>query len=1121
MIAYYMKMSLVVVLAVVSLHSRAHPQSRPLPIQEALRRVTKTYGTQFVYDPQLLSGKTTTYQVRSVQGRSVEDVLKEILYPNELVFLYVSPNYYTIVSKDRVGEASKSYTSAAGTAVSAPVSTPAARQVVVTGTVRDNAGAPLSRVTVNERGTSNTVFTNEDGSFRISVSSEAAVLVFSFVGFDTREVAANGAASLNVTLVQNNTSLGEVVVVGYGTQRRASVTGAVDRISGSALQNRPVVNVAQALQGVSPNLIIQQRNFEPGQELNINIRGLGTLGNNSPLVVIDGIIGGDLNLLNPNDIESISVLKDAGSAAIYGSRSANGVLLITTKKGRKNEKPSVTLSAMYGIQSPRITYEPVHAWENAYFKNESLYNSGRQPVFTPTEIAQFKERGDGTWRLSNIMRNAPQQNHNISISGGSANSTYLMSFGYMDQESNFVGPNYGYKRYNVRLNQSTDIGRLRVTTLLSYVRSEGKDHSTSSQVLVVDAGRVPLYYSFQDSAGRYLTNAVSAEFNPKAMLENGGYRRSKDDEVFGSVTGEFSITSALKLRGVFGGTIRNNHRFGRRLPLTFSPGGQYGQDREVFDDNYKSLLTNTQLIAEYNKTFQAHEVRLLVGASNESFGSERNQLLKTLTDPALGTPTTGTVINPSTSFNTNQGTVETSINSLFGRAGYSFNNRYNAEFNFRYDGSSNFAKQNRWGFFPSVAASWRASEEGFLQGFKNSIGDLKVRASYGLLGNQNVRPYQYQTSFFNYQGAYGFNDVAVGGSGYNLGNPDLTWEKAATFNIGVDATLLQRRLDLSFDYFSKTTSDILVQRRDVPLLFGASFPDFNTAEVRNKGWEARAVYRLPGKLFSHTFSANIADNNNELLSFTFGAAELVERREEFEFVRRVGYPITVYQGYRRDGYFQTLDDINKSPTFPGSTVTAGDIRFKDKNGDGVIDDNDKYILGNPFPRYTFGFTYTVAVKGFDVLLFVQGVGKREAMLRGELVEPFHFGYGGTMYRHQTDYWTPTNPNARYPRLAEAGSPSNSNNYRTGSDIYLFDAAYGRLKNVQVGYTLPASIAAKARIQRARIYFTGQNLLTVSKLQFMDPETTEFDNSTSFNTGANSARAYPLPVFYGFGLDITF
>ncbi len=554
--------------------------------------------------------------------------------------------------------------------------------------------------------------------------------------------------------------------------------------------------------------------------------------------------------------------------------------------------------------------------------------------------------------------------------------------------------------------------------------------------------------------------------------------------------------------------------------MSFLPGGSYGNDREVYDENYKSLFTNLQLIAEYNKKFKSHSINVLIGSANESFKSEANRLIKRFTDPSLGTPITITEISKD-SYNSNGGTNETSINSVFGRAGYSFNDKYFIEGNFRYDGSSKFTKDNRWGFFPSVAVAWRVMEEDFMAGMRGTINDLKIRSSFGVLGNQNVVAYQYQTTFVSSPNAYGFNNSAVAGANVFLGNSALTWEKAATFNVGFDATLLNRKLEFSFDYFNKTTDDILYKRRDVPQLFGIGFPDYNVAKVKNRGWEIKATYNWRGKLINQTFSVNLADNLNELISLTSGATQQVERKEEFELLRRVGFPITVYQGYHRDGYFQNLDDINKSPRFAGSNVTAGDIKFVDRNKDGIIDDKDKFILGNPFPRYTFGFTYTATIKGFDILLFVQGVGKRDAMIRGELVEPFHFGYGGTMYTHQTDYWTPTNPNAKYPRLAEAGSPSNTNNYRTGSDIYLFDAAYARLKNVQMGYTIPANITRKAHIQKARIYFTGQNLFTISKLNFFDPEITEFDNSTRFNTGANSARAYPLPVFYGGGLDITF
>jgi TonB-linked SusC/RagA family outer membrane protein len=443
------------------------------------------------------------------------------------------------------------------------------------------------------------------------------------------------------------------------------------------------------------------------------------------------------------------------------------------------------------------------------------------------------------------------------------------------------------------------------------------------------------------------------------------------------------------------------------------------------------------------------------------------------------------------------------------------------EASFRYDGSSNFPSDVRWGFFPSASAAWRATEESFMQGYRDKVGDLKLRVSYGVLGNQNVGAYQYQTSYFNYANAYGFNNEIVGGSGFTLGNPQITWEKAATFNIGLDGTAFNNKLDFSLDFFDKTTSDILVPRDDVPALFGAGFPNYNAAKVQNRGWEVRLGYTHRGALFNHRFDVNLADNLNTLVDYTFGATEQVLRKEEFEFVRRVGLPITVYQGYRRAGYFQNMREVETLPKPANATVVPGDIRFVDKNGDGVIDDQDKFILGNPFPRYTFGFTYTVAVKGFDAVVFIQGVGMRDMMVRGELVEPFHVGYSGTMYQHQTDYWTPTNPNATWPRLAESGSPSNANNYRTGSDIYLFNAAYARLKNIQIGYTIPNHIASRAKIQKARFYLSGQNLFTLSDMNFLDPENSEFGNNTSMGAGANSGRAYPLPVFYGAGLDITF
>jgi TonB-dependent starch-binding outer membrane protein SusC len=1081
-----------------------------------LEKIEKQSSFVFVYSNDEIN---TSQKVNlNVKDKSLTEVLQELLPPVNVIYELVNDKIILKPVKSSLPFQNNDNT--IGKNVADDVNESKKQEIVVTGRVTDDQGKGLGNVSVSLKGTTIGTVTNDDGIFSLRIPDDRAngTLVFTSVGFTKQEMLLNGKTSIDVKMAADLKDLGEVVVVGYGTQRKTSVTGSLDVVGKKAIEGRPVTNVLTALQGTSPNLIIQQRNFEPGQPVNLNIRGLGTLGNNTPLIVIDGIIGGDINLINPNDIENVSVLKDAGTAAIYGSRSANGVILITTKKGRKNEKPRINYNGIYGIQSPRVTYDPVDAWENAYHKNVSLANSGLAPAFTPQQIRDFADRGNGDWRVDNIIQNAAQQSHNLSVSGGGANNTYMISLGFLDQKNNFVGPNYGYKRYNIRLNQTNEIGKFKLNTILSYVKVQGKDHSYNAPTLVVDASRVPLYFSYQDSAGKYLTNAVSAQFNPKAILEEGGTRTSNDDEIFGNLNAEFAITKDIKIRGVAGGTVRSNNSFERQIQLKFNPGGSYGDDRRVTNVAFKSLFTNLQLMAEYNKRFNEHELKVLVGGANESEKSESFVAVNKLTDPLLGTPVSGT---PNESTNTISGTNITSLNSVFGRASYSLSDKYFAEFNFRYDGSSKFAKGKQWGFFPSGALAWRLTEEAFMSNVKDKIGDIKLRTSYGVLGNQNVNPYQYQTSFFNYNNAYGFNNTVVGGAGFSLGNPNLTWEKAATFNLGVDFSVLKRKLELSFDYFNKTTSDILYRRSDVPQLFGAGFPDFNVAKVRNKGWEFRANYNLAGKKFNHTFSVNLADNLNELLELTSGATEQVERREEFEFVRRIGQPITVYQGYKRNGYFQNLDDIKGYPKFANSTVTAGDIKFVDRNKDGIIDDQDKFILGNPFPRYTFGFTYTLAVMGFDLQLFIQGVGKRDAMIRGEQVEPFHFGYGGTMYTHQTDYWTPTNPNAKWPRLAEAGSASNSNNYRVGSDIYLFDAAYARLKNVQIGYSLPQNIVKKAGMQRARLYITGQNLVTLSKLNFIDPEITEFDNNAGFNTGANSARAYFLPVFYGFGLDITF
>ena len=999
--------------------------------------------------------------------------------------------------------------------------------ITVTGRVLDQSNKPIPGVSVTIAGTTIGAVTDSDGRYALNVPDAytKSKLVFSFIGFTTQEIDILGKNNINVTLTEDNTSLNEVVVVGFGTQKRANVTGAISTITSKNIENKPVLNTFQALQGESPNLIIQQPNHNPGSDVTVNIRGVGTLGNNTPLVVIDGIVGGNLNTINPNDIASVSVLKDAGAAAIYGSRAANGVILVTTKSGKLNSKAAFSYNGNYGLQDSRVLVDKVDAWDNAYYKNQSLVNSGLQIAYTPAQIQALKAAGNGTWDVEHLLQTAPLQSHNVSFNGGGENSAYYISAGYQDQGSNLIGnggsgADFGYQKYNLRLNQTSIVGKFRSNIILNYTKARNKTNSVGDNNIFADANRVPYNYSWQDAEGNYLTNPVASQYNEYGVLEKGGFNQSDNDEIFGAFNGQLSITDGLTLTGEFGGTLQNNGTFFRRTRVDYLPSGVYGDDLSVLDGNSKSTLFNTKLYADYSRTIADHSFKIQFGGSSENYSQRGFQLQKTFTDPLLGTPTTGTIVDVQNS-NNSVGVDAHSLLSLVGRLNYSYKNKYLFESIFRHDASSKFASGNRGSFFPSVSAGWVISEEDFMSSVKQTVSNLKLRTSYGLVGNQNVNNYQYQTTYFNYPNAYGFGNNIVGGAGTNISNRDLTWERSAKLNIGLDAGLFNDRLRVVFDYFLNTTSDILASREDVPFIFGAASPDYNVAKVRNTGWDASLTYNLPGERVSHNFSLNVSDNRNELLQLTGGTTERLYNQDVFQLIRRVGDPITQYYGYQTNGFFQDQNDIDNSPKIAGNTVVPGDLKFKDLNGDGLINENDKTILGNPFPRYTFGFTYRIGYKGFDMSVFFQGVGKRDQFLRGELVEPFHYGYGATVYEHMTDIWSPTNRDARYPILANIGSPSNTNNWRTGSDLYKYDAAYARLRNLNIGYSFNDRVTNKLGIQRLRISVIGQNLFTFSKLNFIDPETSEFGNNLNPGSASNSARSYPLPVFYGAGLDITF
>ncbi len=1088
----------------------------------------------------LYQSEATRYQLQIDKGISLEQMLKKIEKRFEITFLYpanimegkkLSKDLFLSedfrqslksVMRNQGLKIEKLNSKSYGISPESDRMNNVQLQETINGTVVDGeTGDSLPGVNILIKNTSSGTSTDADGNYELTVPSLQDTLVVSFIGYETQEVPINGRTTVSIELFPTTYTGEELVVVGYGTQRSEELTGSVGQVKSGTIEDQPVGDVTEALQGAVANLTIQQPSGAPDAGYNINIRGISTMNNNDPLVVIDGVVGGSLSNLNPNNIENISVLKDAGSAAIYGSRAANGVLLVTTKSGQKNSEPTVTFNAQTGINAPNILYEPVNGYENAILRNQALVNSGNSPLYTPEQIRRFRQERDVEWFMDTIFQNAAQQDYNLSVSGGSDNTTYRVSGRIFDQRNNFVG-DYGVRRYNIRTNVSTEYGKFDVDSKLSYQRSNIDNPTGSQGFLIADAKRTPPYYNYslQDDEGRYLINDVLTEFNPLGILEEGGSSQATNDAFTGVLQVGYDILDNLQARASISAIINSNESLLKVQQVPFyvsatasEPANIANSDRNTNNDNYQSITYNPSFVLDYTDTFGSkHDVSGLVGVSNESFTSQSNGIHLIFTDRDLNIPISETEIQ-SSSYTTLETKTQNSLYSAFGRAKYAYDQRYLLEFNFRYDGSSKFLKANRWGFFPSISAAWNISDESFLQNYQENVGDLKLRASYGTLGNQSVGNYQYQTSYFTFSNAYSFNNQAVAGTGFEFANEDIQWETTTTINLGLDASFFNNSLNASIDVYQKTTDDILITPT-IPGTYGGAVPDYNAGKMRNRGWEVSLNYNT-GDEFSHSISLNLGNTWNEVLDFA--GEEQITSSDQMQRIIREGEPFNSYYGYKVDGLFQNPQEIEDAAKPIGVTVQPGDVRYKDKNGDGVIDDGDRYVLGNAFPRYTLGFQYGLQWKGVDLSMLIQGVGKRTMFLRGENVEPFHANYAYTMYTHQTDYWTPTNPDARWPRLSAPGSASNSNNYQVSSDLYAFDASYIRLQNIKVGYTLPANLSLGAK--RIHFYLNARNVFTLSEMDFLNPESTEFDNDLNAG-GSNSGRSYPDIKYYGFGINLS-
>ena len=1016
----------------------------------------------------------------------------------------------------------------------------AMQQLKITGTVTDKNG-PIPGANVVVTGTTQGAMTDIDGKYSIEVPPGSRSLRFSFIGLEDQEITIGSLTQINVTMTESAIGLDEVVVIGYGMRQRRHVSGAINQVGTEIFEDKPVATAIQALQGSSPNLIIQQRNMNPSENtMNINIRGVTSLNNSDPLLVIDGMITTGLdalmNNLNPADIENMTILKDA-SAAIYGSRAANGVILITTKQGAKNTTPKIRLNSSVGTNVPEILYRPVPGWKNAELRNHANQVTGVPLSFTDAEIADLKaHEGEEEWLMDQVYQNALQQSHNLSISGGGNNTTFMISAGYFNQENNMVGAEYGRNRYNFRNNISTEWGKFKASTTMAYSRTLDKTPTSNTSGINTNVFRMPLayYYRFKSDDGKYILNNQVTDANALATLEKGGSVNSDMDNILANINLEYTILPGLKARLVEGIDLTQSHRFRRYIMVPLynetnleTPTRYVNSTRDVDDYNDKYYTLNTQFLLDFDRTFaSAHNVNALLGVSNESYTREQNMVRWRYTDPDLGLntdPSATQLGQASSNYTSNQGTTKRSIVSGFGRAQYNFDNRYYFEFMFRYDGSSKFSEDYRWGFFPSFSAAYRISDENFMSSYQDKIGDLKLRATYGISGIQSINDYAYLTTYSPQAIRYGFNNVAYPGLNISYGNDQVTWESLASFNVGFDASLLSNSLNVSFDWFKKRTYDILLVPV-VPGAFGSSSIGMqNFGEMQNVGWELSLDFKKKTGNFTHHANLNLSDTKNKVTDF--GGREQIRQGEESWNIIREGDALGSYLGYKSIGLFQSDEEIANSALPLGAVVKPGDVKYKDQNGDGVVNEKDRVVLGNAFPRYTFGLTYNVAWKGFDINILTQGVGKRLQQIRGEMSEPFHHNFWiATMYEHQLDFWTPDNPDASLPRLATDGASRQNNYQKIGTDIILYDMAYLRVKNISLGYTIPKQVFAKAGIAKARISANVQNAFTLSKNSWVNPETTNFGNTMGGRSGVGGFYLrgdYPLIRYYGFSIDLEF
>ncbi len=1071
---------------------RLNISQKNIDTQELLEKLEAISGYKFVFDKSILD-----YQKRFTikeKGISFDALLKKVSQQSRLRFKKVNDNINVRLAEP-ISPSSSTLDEAQA-------------DVVVSGQVTGTDGVPLLGVSVVVQGGDIGTVTDFDGNYTLTVP-EGSVLVFSFIGMSTQNIPIGNRTQINVVMEEDVAALNEVIVVGYGSQKRSDITGAIGVVDSEEFEDEPVLQVGQALQGKVAGLQVSQNSGSPGSPLLIRVRGAGTVNNAEPLYVVDGNPNADPIDLIPEQIESIQVLKSASAAAIYGAQGANGVILITTKQGRPG-KSRLNINFSQGIQQIQRHVPMTNATQYATLYNEGLVNAGDAPLYPNPEAL-----GVGTDWQKAVFQVAPMTNITVSANGGSESSRYFFSAGYADQEGIVKGTSFD--RMNLRINSSHDInsaitvGQNLSASVSSYENiSEFSFGSILGNTLTANP-EIPV--KFPDGSWGYSETSLNST-NPAASIHFTN-NDSKRTVLNGNVYVDIKFLKNFVFKSQY------NFNIGNTESVNFSP--QYVISSRIFND-IASLTENTSRFDEnswantlnYTANTGNHNIDALVGFTTQESDS------KFVSAYGAGLPANATTnenlryLDLNTQSNRAEGNAGSyGIVSYLGRVNYNYAGKYFTTVNFRADGSSRFGENNKWGYFPSFSLGWKLSEEKFLESAE-WIDNLMIRGGWGSLGNQSSLPNYAFASLVTPNINYVFGtqqEVYRGQAPIGQGNPNLKWESTDETNFGFDFNGFGGKVNASFDYYHKQTTDMLLQ---VPLAGYSglqSFPYVNGGEVLNKGFEIMLGYEdtTPGGL-SYSFSGNMARNINEVVDLSNAGSSLFQRISFVGLINvtQEGSPIASFYGWETDGLFQTQEEVDNH-AFQSSGTAPGDIRFKDLNGDGVVNAEDQTIIGNPWPKFIYGFNGSLSYKNFDFRLQLQGVAGNE------IYTAFKFRTEGSNFFNYTknvwdNRWTGPGTSNTVPRV----NTDDPNNNMRSSEYYLENGSYLRVRNIQMSYKFPENVFKDAAT--VSIFASVQNAFTFSNYPGFDPELGTNNSNNPLYVGIDETN-YPVPRIYTIGLKV--